>query len=371
MFSDLQRTLGKIMLVTKMLERNPAGGRELLCRLNHDALHALCGNNLVVFELPDGRFRGFSTYLNAFRGYIDGLNVSSIEAALKKVQDTQTTQVFVDGSNLGGFVAVLKQRMPQVEVITFFHNVEARFFWGSLRLLKTVHALGVLVANTLAERKAVKYSNKIVCLSQRDSRLLKRLYGRGATHIAPMVLEDKCPPEFLQSEVQAPERFALFVGGTFYANRQGIAWFVSEVVPYIDMPLFIVGRGFDALRSGLEIPEKVIVVGAVDSLADWYRRAQFVIAPIFDGSGMKTKVAEALMYGKKIIATPEAFSGYDDVAAKAGWLCETADEFVTAIKLASSEIKQSFDPALRAIYEHRYSMEAGREKLASIILMPK
>jgi glycosyltransferase involved in cell wall biosynthesis len=367
MFSDLQRTPDKILLVTKMLESRLAGGRELLCRLNHDALHGLCGNNMVVFELPVDSFRGVSAYLNAFRGHIDGLNEASIETALKKVHDARITQVFVDGSNLGGFVAVLKQRMPEVEIITFFHNVEARFFWGSLRLQKSLHALGVLIANYLAERKAVKYSDKIICLSERDSRMLKRLYGRGATHIAPMVLEDKCPPEFLQSEVQAPERFALFVGGTFYANRQGIAWFVREVVPHIDIPLFIVGRGFEALREELEIPGKVIVVGAVDSLADWYRRAQFVIAPIFDGSGMKTKVAEALMYGKKVIGTPEAFSGYDDVAAKAGWVCETADEFVTAIALASSEIKQSFDPALRVIYEDRYSMYAAKQRLDGIL----
>ena len=357
--------------MTNELEATPFGGRELLCKLNYDVLLSVYGKGLLLAELPNCRINSILGLAYAFRGYIDGLNASSINYALKKVQDAQITQVFVDGSNLGGFVAVLKQRMPQVEVITFFHNVEARFFLGSFRLQKSLHALGVLIANYLAERKAVKYSNKIVCLSKRDSSLLKRLYGRGATHIAPMVLEDKCPPEFLQSEVQAPERFALFVGGTFYANRQGIAWFVREVVPYIDIPLFIVGRGFEALRFELEIPGKVTVVGAVDSLADWYRRAQFVIAPIFDGSGMKTKVAEALMYGKKIIATPEAFSGYDDVAAKAGWLCETADEFVTAIVLANSQIKQSFDPALRAIYEDRYSMEAGREKLASIILMPK
>ena len=367
MFSDLQRSLNKIMLVTKRLERNPAGGRELLSRLNHDALHALCGNNMVVFELPVDCFRGVSAYFSAFRGHIDGLNEAIIEAALKKVHDARITQVFVDGSNLGGFVAVLKRRMPQVEIITFFHNAEARFFWGSLRLQKSLHALGVLIANYLAERKAVKYSNKIVCLSQRDSRLLKRLYRRGATHIAPMVLEDKCPPEFLQSKVQAPERFALFVGGTFYANCQGIAWFVREVVPHINIPLFIVGRGFDALRSELEIPDKVIVVGAVDSLADWYRRAQFVIAPIFDGSGMKTKVAEALMYGKKIIATPEAFSGYDDLATKAGWVCETVDEFVAAIDSAKSEIKQSFDPALRDLYLERYSFKAATVRLEKIL----
>jgi glycosyltransferase involved in cell wall biosynthesis len=219
----------------------------------------------------------------------------------------------------------------------------------------------------LAERKAVKFSDKRICLSERDSRLLKKLYGQGATHIAPMVLEDKCPASFMQVSAQVPERFALFVGGTFYANRAGIAWFVREVVPRIDLPVYIVGRGFETLRAELEVPGKVIVVGAVDCLADWYHRAQFVIAPIFDGSGMKTKVAEALMYGKKIVGTPEAFSGYENVVEQAGWLCDTADEFSRAINAASKEISTSFNPVLRNIYEQRYSMAAAQERLRQVL----
>jgi hypothetical protein len=357
----------RLMLVTKALQSAPAGGRELLCKLNYDALLSLCGDRLVLFELQDAGLRGVGAGLNAFRGYIDGISDASIEQVLDLIRNGQVTQVFVDGSNLGGVVAVIKRRMPRVEVITFFHNVEARFFWGSWRVRRTLHALGVLVANTLAERKAVKYSDKIVCLSQRDSRLLKKLYGRGATHIAPMVLEDRCPAEFAQRANELPESFALFVGGTFYANQAGIEWFVREVVPMIDLPIYIVGRGFETLRAELEIPGKVVVVGAVDSLAEWYRRAQFVIAPIFDGSGMKTKVAEALMYGKKIVGTSEAFSGYEDVVERAGWVCESPDEFTSAIKDAGRTITQTFDPALRDIYERKYSMEFAKKRLQEIL----
>ena len=358
----------KLMLVTKTLDASPSGGRELLCKLNYDALHDIYGESLLLFELATTRPSGISAYLNTFRGHIDGLSVATIYAALMKIKDQRISHVFVDGSNLGGFVAVLKKQMPQIEITTFFHNVEARFFWGSFLLHKTLRALAVVVANALAERKAVKFSDKRICLSDRDSRLLKKLYGQGATHIAPMVLEDKCPASFLvQASTHPPERFALFVGGNFYANRAGIAWFVREVVPLIDLPVYIVGRGFETLRAALEVPGKVIVVGAVDSLADWYHRAQFVIAPIFDGSGMKTKVAEALMYGKRIVGTPEAFSGYENVVEQAGWLCETADEFSRAINAASKEISTSFNPVLRNIYEQRYSMAAAKERLRQVL----
>lgn len=356
-----------VMLLTNQLHASPSGGRELLCKLNHDALREIYGARLVLFELPRSRLKGLRLVMDAFRGHIDGLNDAVIAKAVQTIQVENVGKVFVDGSNLGGFVKVVKQRLPGVEVSTFFHNVEARFFFGSLRQVKTLHALAVLVVNYLAERKSVRYSDKLICLSERDSRLLHKLYGRAATHVSPMALQDKLPQGDASTHSTQQEKFALFVGGGFYANRAGITWFVKHVAPRIKVKVCIVGGGFEDLRDVLELEGKVEVVGAVDSLAEWYRNAHFVIAPIFDGSGMKTKVAEALMYGKKIVGTPEAFSGYEDVATRAGWECETADDFVAAIRGAQDLSLKSFDPELRALYEEKYSFTAARERLAGIM----
>lgn len=356
-----------ILYLGAKIDHKPQGGRALLSKLNYDALCEINGDLIRLFELEGKAPVGIKAKVNSFRGYIDGLDGDSIGKAVSLIKSEKIEKVFIDGSNLGEFAAVLKRKCPQVEVVVFFHNVEARFFWGSFRLHKSIRALAVLLVNTLAERKAIKFSDKRICLSERDSRLLVQLYGRGATHIAPMALEDKCPTSFVKTSAQAPERFALFVGGTFYANKAGIAWFVREVVPRIDLPIYIVGKGFEALRGELEIPGKVIVVGAVDSLDDWYHRAQFVIAPIFDGSGMKTKVAEALMYGKKIVGTSEAFTGYEDVADRAGHICKSADDFVSAINIAKGTFVKPFDPELRAIYQEKYAYPAARSRLAEIM----
>ncbi len=360
-------TSAKVMLLTNKLHDSPAGGRELLCKLNHDALRDIYGDRFVLFELPRRPLQGIRSILSAFKGRIDGLDESTIASALQIIQRENVGKVFVDGSNLGGFVKAVKARLPQVEISTFFHNVEARFFLGSLRQQKTLRALAVLVVNYLAERKSVRHSDKIICLSERDSRLLRKVYGRAATHVSSMALQDKMPADFDRSAKPPLEKFALFVGGVFYANRAGIAWFVEHVAPRIHIKTCIVGRGFEGLRQELERDGKVEVVGAVDHLADWYRDAHFVIAPIFDGSGMKTKVAEALMYGKKIIGTPEAFSGYEGIADQAGWVCATKEEFIVAVKHAQDETKLSFDPALRAIYEELYSYEAARRRLEIIL----
>jgi polysaccharide biosynthesis protein PslH len=355
------------MLLTNQLFASPSGGRELLCKLNHDILKDIYGNRFVLFELSRSPIRDLRSLINAFKGQIDGLTSETIVEALRHIQSKNIKKIFVDGSNFGEFIRVVKTRFPKIQVYTFFHNVEARFFLGALKQTKNPRALAVLMVNYLAERKSVRYSDKLICMSGRDCRLLQRLYGRPATHVSPMALQDKLDGSNAVTENKPPEKFALFVGGAFYANRAGITWFVKHVVPRIKIKTCIIGRGFKDFKDELELEGKVEVVGEVESLVQWYMNAHFVIAPIFDGSGMKTKVAEALMFGKKIIGTPEAFAGYDEIADDAGRVCTSADDFVEAIEAADAMVKSSFDNELRVIYEATYSFPAARARLENIV----
>ncbi len=359
--------MDNILLLTNKIDKSPTGGRELLCKLNHDILKESYEDHCIVFELPKQPISGTKGIFDAFRGCIDGLSSETMAEAIQIIQTKKIDKIFVDGSNLGAFVKIVKKRFPHIKVYTFFHNVEARFFLGSLKQTKSLRALAVLMVNYLAERKSVKYSDKVICINKRDSLLLKKVYGREATDLYPMSLEDKLPLDYESLAHNIKEKFALFVGGTFYANRVGIFWFVKHVAPHISMKTYIVGRGFEKFKNELEVNDNIVVVGEVESLAQWYHDAYFVIAPIFDGSGMKTKVAEALMYGKKIIGAPEAFSGYEEVVEQAGQVCYSIDEFVSAIESSDEMVKSSFDAELRKIYEDNYSFEAAKLRLESII----
>jgi glycosyltransferase involved in cell wall biosynthesis len=356
----------KILLLTKKIIPFPRGGRDMLSKINHDALSTILGDRLIIYELPQTKSIKINEVFDAFRGYIDGLTNEVLQQVLRLIKIENISKVFVDGSNLGEFVAKIKSTYPNVEVITFFHNAEARFFWGALKTSKTARALAVFILNYLAERKAAQLSDKRICLSERDSQFLRSIYGKSATDIAPMVIADQLKDQLSEPQTKNMVPFALFVGGNFYANRDGIDWFVKHVARRVDIKIIIVGLGMDKIRTQLEIPGKVNVIGPVDNLFEWYRDAHFVIAPLFDGSGMKTKIAEALMYGKKIIGTPEAFSGYD-VGDSAGWVCRTSDEFVSAITAAQKEIHIPFNEDLRAIYLQKYSFEAAKQRLEKIL----
>lgn len=355
----------QVVLVTNMSPAANLGGRGLLCKLNRDALEEIFGGNLAVLELVPRPVGGAMGVARAFLGQIDGIDRASLERLFVLIRSAPTRQVFIDGSNLGEVARAVKQRFPDVEVLTFFHNVEARFFLGSLRQTRSPRAVGVLLANYLAERKAVRNSDKLVTLSERDSLLLGKLYGRRATHVAPMALRDRSGD--FEPEGSPEAKFALFVGGAFYANQAGIAWYADEVAPRLRIKTYVVGHGLEQMKERLEKSGTIEVVGSVPSLAGWYRRAHVVVAPIFDGSGMKTKVAEALMFGKRVIGSPEAFSGYEDALPAAGEVCRTADEFVAALHRSLEVPFCAMDTRLRALYERNYSYPAARQRLQQIL----
>jgi len=358
-----------LLLITTKLQTNQSGGRELLSFLNFSSLKEIYGRELKLFELEKPSKSIFLRGFDILRGHIDGASSHRILDVLNLIKKENIKSVFIDGSNLGAFVKAIKKNYPDVRITTFFHNCEARFFFGALNSNFSIHALGVLAANYIAEYKSVKYSNYRIALSQRDSDQLIKIYKIGATHISSMSMIDKfTKSEIIHTSFSSPEtKFALFVGGNFYANRDGITWFIKNVAPKINMNIVIIGRGLEGLKNQFSGINNVQIIGEVSSVNEWYLKSQFVIAPIFDGSGMKTKVAEALMFGRKVIGSPEAFSGYEKFINDAGWICKSSKDFIIAINHANQIITSPFHPELREIFKKHFSQNSLTLRLEKIL----
>jgi glycosyltransferase involved in cell wall biosynthesis len=189
------------------------------------------------------------------------------------------------------------------------------------------------------------------------------IYGRSADFLLPTSLDVKKvePLLFKDKIIDLKNNLELlFVGSNFYANVHGINWFIDNVMTKVEnVNLSIVGNG---LNNEVVLNNKnVSVYGRVESLDRFYQRAQIVILPIFLGSGMKTKTAEALMYGKPILATREALEGYrinaiNDIGAQ----CETDEEFVEQINYFNKNRLELFDKGnnSRKLFIENYSNEA-------------
>ena len=97
-----------------------------------------------------------------------------------------------------------------------------------------------------------------------------------------------------------------------------------------------------------------------------YTNAYGVIMPIFLGSGMKVKTTEALMYGKAIIATDEALTGYSIDGIDGIYKCNSAEEFIDAINNVADK-NERFIPEIRLHYLYNHQTEALTRKVELIL----
>lgn len=359
----------RILFIGKKFLSSPSGGREMLSHLTYKIIKKILKDHCFHYELDSfsNDYPKSSLREKIFSGHIDGISPIMMKDVRDIIRLNNISKIFIDGSNLGFFAEKIKKDFPLVNIICLFHNVEAKFFFDSLIRQKSLRSFAVLVANFFSERKAVKNSDNIIALTNIDSKNLRKIYGKFADYIFPIAIDDKFQPSLSTISKNASERYILFVGGKFYANEFGVRWFVKNVSPNIDYKTFVVGKGFENLKNELEQYKNVKIIGKVKILSEWYMNAEYVIAPIFDGSGMKTKVAEALMYGKKIIATPSALVGYESLPNNSYHQCNTKKDFIELFSVLYSKIPKKFDNNLRKIYLKQYSKTASKKRLKSIL----
>ena len=115
-------------------------------------------------------------------------------------------------------------------------------------------------------------------------------------------------------------------------------------------------------------PGSVEVIGDAPDLLPYFEAADIMILPIFKGGGMKVKTCESLMYGKNIIATDEAFVGYDVDYDRVGGKCNTAEDFIACLRDFEHNPRPRFNAYSRQMFLEKYTEEAVEARFRTILL---
>jgi hypothetical protein len=113
---------------------------------------------------------------------------------------------------------------------------------------------------------------------------------------------------------------------------------------------------------------KINIFSDVENVAPFFEQADFVISPIFKGSGMKVKTCETLMFGKTIIGTTESFEGYNVDFEKVGALANTKEEFIAAIQQISQKINSKFNTYSREYYLQNHTNDVAKKVFEKLLL---
>jgi hypothetical protein len=370
----------KVLFVSQtILSKNTGGGvssermLKLVLQVFDDAsIDALVlGSNKKEITFPSKtvnvidcrtRYSKLNTIVNFVMGFSASVNLKMYFKITRLLKSNNYDIIFFDGS-LFGRIASFAKKNTRAKLITYYQNVEHDFFKDLYKSEGIFHVIHYLSA-CFNERIVTKKSDIIIVINNEDKNRVNVLYGREADLMIPPSVE-KCSSKTVSQT--SDELKLLFVGSAFFANIHGITWFIDNVMPYVDASLTVVGTGMDKALESIKNP-KVNVLGFVEDLSEVYAMHQIVVVPIFSGAGMKVKIAEAFMYGKFVLSSEIAFTGYDR-QNNAFALCQDAKQFIDVINQYPKDVywhQDAFD-----VFNKYYSNEAVLNSLKSFFLSKK
>ncbi|MFV0391973.1 MAG: glycosyltransferase [Paludibacteraceae bacterium] len=304
--------------------------------------------------------------LSVFLLYFPPITRKDKKNILSLISIKEYELIFVDSSLFGKIIKAINKGKKR-NIVSFFHNVEYDYI--SVRFGRKIIKYPYLLLAHLNEKWALDHSSIKITVNHRDEKRIAEIYGQKVDSIIPITFDKgKTIPTTKYDGIKHTDYF-LFIGSLNNSNLTAIEWFIDNVVPEVKkIKLLIVGKDFETKRNKLE-KTNIHVIGTTDNLEYFYENALAVISPIRMGGGMKVKIAEALMYGKTIFGTTEAFEGYDTSNENSTIVCNTAAEYIEKINhfLERNNTKIIFNTESRRLFEDKYSFENAVSAFEEVI----
>jgi len=308
------------------------------------AYNALVKKYNVVCYFTGKQSNRLLTLLRNIFLFSGGLSLSDISKIASVIKQNNIDIVYLDTSLLGRISKYIKRHFPTIKIIVNYHNCEAKYFYDLTRQCGVLY-IPLWISAWYNERLSVKYADLSIFITEEDKKAVSA--RQVPSIIIPVTLHDAYSP--VVSFPPHYDFYILFIGSAFYANIASANYLIKMIAPYISCNIIITGNGMLEALKAVKTPGNVKIIDYVSDLSPLYNNACAFIAPVFSGSGMKVKIAEAMMYGKKILATSHAFTGYK--TNKTCIVCNTATDFISAIKNLNPE-KTYFEESRRLFLEN-------------------
>lgn len=190
-----------------------------------------------------------------------------------------------------------------------------------------------------------------------------------AQDLAVSVVPSGVDINYLQSSQPLPKEPIVLMTGFMSdpANEDSAEWFYHHVWPrlsarYPELKFYIVGASPSRrVRHLANKDNRIVVTGAVDDLRPYRSRASVFVSPVRLGSGMRTKVLEAMAGGLPVVSTSLGMAG---IEAQSGVNCLVADTpelFTQSVEwlLTDPSLRDRITAAAKELVEQNHSLLSG------------
>lgn len=213
-----------------------------------------------------------------------------------------------------------------------------------------------------------KAADGVSLVAADEAQLLAERSGRDVQWMPMSVTAPDQPIDHAQVRPMS----AVFMGGMDYQpNLEAVRWYASEVVPHLGrfgldgLVLHVMGACPESVREELE-SSRIRFLGYVDDVMSEFRKHQVFVAPIVSGSGLKTKVLEAMAAGLPVVGTPAAFKGLGVAHDVHGYVASIPIEFAQTLRHVSKypADAEKVGLAARALVRERFSPASLKDRWA-------
>lgn len=361
------------MLKTKLIfftyDSLEVGGREVLSRNLRDAIVAT-GCFEVVDFVVNPRTRSLLFCISLFFGFPSSLKIRDVVKFVFFLKKQGPCLVFVNGSNYG-IISFVSSRILRSKTFTFFHNNESNFFNEmaecSASLIYKLKSRLIAFSMFISESLVKKSLSRLIFLNERDRLSVLGKCSLKRSTICPLFIRNpsKSFESFVCSDMEDYRLVVGFLGSAFFSNVEAVKFIFRSVAPFLpDCKFIIAGRGF--YKADFPTLTNVDVIGAIDSLDVFYSSIDCVVSPIFSGSGMKTKTAEAFAFGCRVVGSFEAFVGYESyLKVFPEDLCVNNADFIDRLSCFTKDNTNS--DTIKQLFLSEYSFDAGVRNLEQIL----
>lgn len=205
------------------------------------------------------------------------------------------------------------------------------------------------------EKTMLKNADLILSFSKKDQKLIYDLYGINST-IVNFFIDEKIK-NIDYKNININQKFVFYGAWNRMENLKGLEWFLVNVFPFINsnIKFDIIGPGLDEnILKEHQSNGRIIYHGFVDNPYIIIAESLALIAPVFQGAGVKVKVIESLATGTSIIGSMVAFEGVDDLGDDSMIYCKLDKDYIKIINEFPQDIKaKKIETKLR--FELNYS----------------
>lgn len=273
--------------------------------------------------------------------------------------------IYIDFTKMAYALKDIRNAGYRSRIIVRAHNVEEDFFRINYLSNKTIINYIKYKLARPREKFMVRNADCILAITDQDATRLMDLYKVSANKIKVCPVGVKRSISKMRESVHSRNVLRCLITGSlwFGPNVEATLWLLKEVYPEVRAICNLTVAGFkpnDKLRK-MCAELNVRLVDSPESMESFFCEADMVLAPVFDGGGMKVKVAEAMSFGLPVITTTHGAIGYQLVNGENGYIADEKKDFINCIQeynALSNEKKELFKNRVLDTYFRNYSYQA-------------